>query len=44
LALSSQEHQLLSGCFDVLLGKFELMGIPPAARGIPRIVVKFDVD
>lgn len=27
-----------------LLGKFELMGIPPAPRGIPQIEVTFDID
>jgi heat shock protein 1/8 len=27
-----------------LLGKFDLLGIPPAPRGIPKIEVKFDVD
>jgi L1 cell adhesion molecule like protein len=27
-----------------LLGKFELMGIPPAPRGIPQIEVTFDLD
>lgn len=27
-----------------LLGTFELMGIPPAPRGVPQIEVTFDVD
>merc|ERR1712078_854216 len=27
-----------------LLGKFQLEGIPPAPRGVPKIEVKFDVD
>ncbi|XP_015833401.1 heat shock cognate 71 kDa protein [Tribolium castaneum] len=27
-----------------LLGKFELMGIPPAPRGVPQIEVSFDID
>merc|ERR1712107_362849 len=27
-----------------LLGKFDLNGIPPAARGVPQIEVTFDVD
>ncbi|XP_045463275.1 heat shock-related 70 kDa protein 2-like isoform X1 [Harmonia axyridis] len=27
-----------------LLGKFELIGIPPAPRGIPQIEVTFDID
>ena len=26
------------------LGKFHLMGIPPAPRGVPRIEVSFDID
>ncbi len=27
-----------------LLGQFDLTGIPPAARGVPQIEVKFDID
>ena len=27
-----------------LLGQFDLVGIPPAARGIPQIEVTFDID
>ncbi len=27
-----------------LLGQFELMGIPPAPRGVPQIEVSFDID
>ncbi|KKN50816.1 hypothetical protein LCGC14_0628980 [marine sediment metagenome] len=26
------------------LGKFHLMGIPPAARGVPQVEVNFDID
>merc|ERR1712003_129963 len=27
-----------------MLGEFELMGIPPAPRGVPQIEVSFDID
>uniref|UniRef100_A0A1X7SE70 Heat shock protein 70 n=1 Tax=Amphimedon queenslandica TaxID=400682 RepID=A0A1X7SE70_AMPQE len=27
-----------------LLGTFELTGIPPAPRGVPKIEVSFDID
>ena len=27
-----------------LLGKFELTGIPPAPRGVPKIELTFDID
>jgi L1 cell adhesion molecule like protein len=27
-----------------LLGKFDLSGIPPASRGVPRVEVTFDID
>jgi molecular chaperone DnaK len=29
---------------NITLGKFHLMGIPPAPRGIPQIEVTFDID
>ena len=29
---------------NVSLGKFDLVGIPPAPRGIPQIEVTFDID
>jgi len=29
---------------NVLLGKFELSGIPPAPRGVPQIEVTFEID
>jgi molecular chaperone DnaK (HSP70) len=29
---------------NVLLGKFELTGIPPAPRGVPKIEVTFELD
>jgi len=30
--------------YNKTLGKFQLMGIPPAPRGIPQIEVTFDID
>ena len=27
-----------------VLGRFQLIGIPPAPRGIPQIEVSFDID
>lgn len=27
-----------------LLGQFDLVGIPPAPRGVPKIEVTFDID
>lgn len=29
---------------NVLLGKFELTGLPPAPRGVPQIEVTFEID
>lgn len=29
---------------NVTLGRFQLIGIPPAPRGVPQIEVKFDID
>jgi molecular chaperone DnaK len=30
--------------FDKTLGKFQLVGIPPAPRGMPQVEVTFDID
>ncbi len=29
---------------NITLGRFQLVGIPPAPRGVPQIEVKFDID
>merc|ERR1719203_2101129 len=29
---------------NILLGKFELTGIPPSPRGVPQIEVTFEID
>ena len=36
------EREMADSCIS--LGKFDLVGIPPAPRGIPQIEVTFDVD
>ncbi|MFH0916376.1 MAG: Hsp70 family protein, partial [bacterium] len=46
---TSVEIHVLQGERDIAaynktLGKFQLMGIPPAPRGIPQIEVGFDID
>jgi molecular chaperone DnaK len=30
--------------YNITLGKFQLVGIPPAPRGVPQIEVSFDID
>ena len=32
------------GADNKLLGQFDLVGIPPAPRGVPQIEVTFDID
>merc|ERR1712172_43655 len=29
---------------NILLGKFELTGIPPSPRGVPQVEVTFEID
>jgi molecular chaperone DnaK len=46
---TSVEVHVLQGerdlaAYNKTLGKFQLMGIPPAPRGIPQIEVGFDID
>ncbi|EAX47518.1 chaperone protein DnaK [Thermosinus carboxydivorans Nor1] len=46
---SSVEIHVLQGeremaAYNKTLGRFELSGIPPAPRGVPRIEVTFDID
>jgi molecular chaperone DnaK len=46
---TSVEIHVLQGerdlaAYNKTLGKFQLMGIPPAPRGIPQIEVGFDID
>ena len=36
------ERQMVTD--NKLLGEFELVGIPPASRGVPQIDVTFDMD
>jgi molecular chaperone DnaK len=36
------ERKMVDG--NKTLGKFELLGIPPAPRGVPKIEVTFDID
>ena len=36
------EREMVTG--NKTLGRFELVGIPPAARGVPQIEVAFDID
>ena len=36
------EREMAAG--NKTLGRFELVGIPPAARGVPQIEVTFDID
>jgi len=36
------EREMVSG--NKTLGRFELVGIPPAPRGVPQIEVAFDID
>ena len=38
------ERQMADAVGNVELGRFDLVGIPPAPRGMPQIEVSFDID
>jgi len=38
------QGELEMAAFNKTLGKFQLVGIPPAPRGLPQIEVAFDID
>ena len=38
------ERQMADAAGNVELGRFDLVGIPPAPRGMPQIEVAFDID
>ncbi|MBL6432545.1 MAG: molecular chaperone DnaK, partial [Alphaproteobacteria bacterium] len=42
IKVSQGERQMAAD--NKLLGQFDLMGIPPAPRGVPQIEVTFDID
>jgi molecular chaperone DnaK len=42
IRVSQGEREMASD--NKLLGQFDLMGIPPAPRGVPQIEVTFDID
>src|SRR4051812_31495135 len=39
-----QQGESEMAAFNKTLGKFQLVGIPPAPRGVPQIEVTFDID
>ena len=42
--IPTKKSQTFSTADNKLLGNFDLVGIPPAPRGIPQIEVTFDID
>ncbi len=42
IRVAQGEREMFS--YNKLLGEFELTGIPPAPRGVPKIEVAFDID
>lgn len=38
------ERQMVDAEGNVELGRFDLIGIPPAPRGVPQVEVSFDID
>jgi molecular chaperone DnaK len=42
ICVLQSEHEMAT--YNKCLGEFDLMGIPPAPRGLPQIEVTFDID
>jgi molecular chaperone DnaK len=42
ICVLQSEHEMAT--YNKCLGEIDLMGIPPAPRGLPRIEVTFDID